>query len=185
MIMRSRRILMTTVVVLAILLAVVGTACGSDADNDSGSGAQPSPASSDPAAGGAAPAQISRDLAVLAPADFGLAAFSGAPLVVNFFGSWCGPCNTEAPDFADFVSANPDVHVVGIAVSDREADVRDFMGEYGLAYPVVMDDNSLSSAWGVRGVPTTVFINSSGQEVDRLVGAASRTQFDESLTKAR
>ncbi len=43
------------------------------------------------------------------------------------------------------------------------------------------------AAWGCRAaeVPTTIFINSGGQEVDRIVGAAGRGQFEESLEKAQ
>jgi cytochrome c biogenesis protein CcmG, thiol:disulfide interchange protein DsbE len=122
---------------------------------------------------------------VQAPGDFSVAKYAGKPLVVNFFGSWCGPCNAEAPDLATFSKANPGAQFVGIAVNDTESDATAFMSKYGLSYPVVIDDNSLSAQYGITGVPTTIFFNGAGQEVDRIVGAASLGQFDQSLAKAQ
>jgi len=122
---------------------------------------------------------------VQAPADFNVAKYAGKPLVVNFFGSWCGPCNSEAPDLATFSKANPAVQFVGIAVNDTESAATSFMSNYGLAYPVVVDDNSLSARYGITGVPTTIFFDSGGREVDRIRGAASLDQFGQSLAKAQ
>jgi cytochrome c biogenesis protein CcmG, thiol:disulfide interchange protein DsbE len=135
--------------------------------------------------GDSAPRATSASVEVIDPADFDVATYAGQPLVVNFFGSWCGPCNEEAPALSEFAAAHPDVHFVGIAVSDKEDDAVAFMAEYGLEYPVVVDDNSLSSAWGIQGVPTTVFLTSAGEEADRIVGAASREQFEDGLAKAQ
>lgn len=121
----------------------------------------------------------------LMPSGFKVADYAGKPLVVNFFGSWCGPCNSEAPDLATFAKANPGAQFVGIAINDTESDVTSFMTKYGLSYPVVMDDDSLSTEYGINGVPTTIFFDGAGQEVDRLVGASSLDQFGQSLAKAQ
>ena len=124
-------------------------------------------------------------VAIEAPGDFSVAKYAGKPLVVNFFGSWCGPCNSEAPDLAEFAKANPGVQLVGVAVNDTEDDATSFMTKYGLSYPVVMDDKSLSAQYGITGVPTTIFFNGGGQEVDRIVGAAALDLFGQSLAKAQ
>jgi cytochrome c biogenesis protein CcmG, thiol:disulfide interchange protein DsbE len=122
---------------------------------------------------------------VIAPADFAVADYAGKPLVVNVFGSWCPPCNLEAPDLATFARQNPGAKVVGIASEDTEKDAVAFMQKYGLTYPMVLDDGSLVQEFGVTAYPTTIFFDAKGNEVDRLVGAASLDQFSASLAKAQ
>jgi len=122
---------------------------------------------------------------LIEPQEFDPGAYAGRPLVINFFGSWCGPCNAEAPDLATFAGNNPDVQFIGIAVNDKKADVEEFAAEYGLTYPVVLDDNSLSAEYGITGVPTTIFFDAGGREQDRIVGSASLLQFEASLAKAQ
>ena len=43
----------------------------------------------------------------IAASDFKVADYAGKPLVINYFGSWCGPCNMEAPELATFAKAQP------------------------------------------------------------------------------
>lgn len=162
--MHRRRAGLFVVTVTVVLAAALLAACGS---SDEG--------------GEAAPA----DVEFIAPGDFSVSTYAGQPLVLNFFGSWCPPCRAEAPDFGEFVAANPGVYVVGVAVNDTESAAGEFMEEFGLAYPVVVDDNSLGAQWGVTAVPTTIFFDAAGNERDRLVGAATREQFDQSLAKAQ
>jgi thiol-disulfide isomerase/thioredoxin len=125
------------------------------------------------------------DVQVIAPAEFSVAKYAGKPLVVNVFGSWCPPCNLEAPDLAKFAEQNPGAQVVGIASEDTEKDATAFMQKYGLTYPMVLDDGSLVQEFGITAYPTTIFFDAKGQEVDRLVGAAALDQFTASLAKTQ
>ena len=163
--MRSRKLQFAALAV-TLAVALLAAACGDSSD----SSAPPSP---------------SGDVEVLAPATLSVADYAGKPLVVNFFGSWCGPCKAEAPALAEFAAAHPEAHFVGIAVNDSEDAAVGFMKEHGLGFPIVIDDGSLGASWGISGVPTTIFINSDGQEADRIVGSAGREQFEESLEKAQ
>ncbi len=164
--MKTRTLVLATLVATA-LAAVVFAGCGSSSDTS------------------VTPSGQAADIEIIPPGDFSVAGYAGAPLVVNFFGSWCGPCNAEAPDLAAFATGNPAVQIVGIAVDDSEGDAVGFMNEYGLAFPLVIDDRSLGAEYGITGVPTTIFFDAQGQEVDRLVGASTLDQFDAGLAKAQ
>jgi cytochrome c biogenesis protein CcmG, thiol:disulfide interchange protein DsbE len=122
---------------------------------------------------------------VVAPADFKVSGYAGKPLVVNMFGSWCPPCNAEAPDLGTFAKDNPGAQVVGIACEDTQKDAEDFMTQYGLTYPLIVDDGTLVSEFGITAYPTTIFYDATGKEVDRLVGASTLDQFNASLAKAQ
>ena len=138
------------------------------------------------ACGGSASAASSADVQFLSPQEFTVADYAGKPLVVNYFGSWCGPCNAEAPDLSTFAKAQSgNAAFVGVAFGDEQSDVVDFMSKYGLTYPVVMDDNSVGAKAGVSGYPTTIFYNASGREVDRIVGPASLDQLTTSYAKTQ
>ena len=113
---------------------------------------------------------------------FDLAQVSGKPTVVNFFASWCPPCNSEAPDLARFAAAHPGVQFVGVAVNDANADTASFVAKYGLPYTIVMDPNgAIAKAWGADAIPRTVFIDAHGAVKDFIVGAATTAQFEERL----
>jgi thiol-disulfide isomerase/thioredoxin len=122
---------------------------------------------------------------IIAPADFAVADYAGKPLVVNMFGSWCPPCNAEAPDLGTFAKTNPGAQVVGIACEDTQEAAEGFMTQYGLTYPMVLDDGSLVSEFAITAYPTTIFFDAAGKEVDRLVGSATLDQFNASLAKAQ
>jgi cytochrome c biogenesis protein CcmG, thiol:disulfide interchange protein DsbE len=133
----------------------------------------------------AASSSSGAEVTVLAPGDFKVADYAGKPLVVNMFGSWCPPCNLEAPDLGTFAEQNPGAQVVGIACEDTEKDAVAFMQKYGLTYPMVLDDGSLVQEFAITAYPTTIFFDAQGKEVDRLVGAAGLDQFNASLAKAQ
>ncbi len=120
------------------------------------------------------------------PAGFDVADYAGRPLVVNFFGSWCPPCNSEAPELAAFAREHGStVQFVGIAVNDTRDAVADFMAKYELGFPVVVDDKSLTARYGISSVPTTIFFAADGGEKDRIVGAAGAERLEAGLAASR
>jgi thiol-disulfide isomerase/thioredoxin len=138
------------------------------------------------ACGSSAPASSSGGVEFTSASDLKLADHAGKPLVLNYFGSWCGPCNMEAPELSSFAKSHPEAQLMGVAVDDTQSAVVEFMDKYGLTYPVAMDDGwNRANADGVTGVPTTIFYNAAGQEVDRIVGASTEAQFDLSYAKAQ
>lgn len=119
-------------------------------------------------AAGVAPAVIPA-----AGARLTLSALRGHPVVVNFWGSWCGPCRAEMPLLvkAWHAYAGRGVIVVGFDVDDTPAAARRFLREFNVDYPIVTVPNErLPRAYGVIGLPTTVFVDAAGTIRARQLG---------------
>ena len=108
-----------------------------------------------------------------------LAAHRGAPVILNFWASWCEPCQRETPALVAFAKAHPGIDVVGIAVNDRTSDSRRFARKYGIPYDLGVDrDGDVAAAFGATGLPTTVIIDDRGLVADTFFGEITRTQLD-------
>lgn len=90
----------------------------------------------------------------------------GHPVWLNFFASWCPPCNAEAPDLAQTARQSPGLDLVGIDLTASEtsvAKVQAFVQQYDLGYPVLLDtQNAVANRYGVQAIPTSFFIDRQG-----------------------
>jgi len=100
----------------------------------------------------------------LAGVDVTLSEFRGKPVIVNFWATWCPPCKAEMPLFDDFANRYPDSLVVLAVNSGEKADeVIRFAESFSQQLIFLLDpENSLGIAYGVRGLPTTFFIDREG-----------------------
>ncbi len=81
-----------------------------------------------------------------------LAQYAGHPLILNFFASWCEPCQRETPLIARFYRGHRrSVIIVGIDVNDSTAAGLAFARKMGVAYPVASDPSPMSHGAVVRG----------------------------------
>jgi len=151
---------------LAAALLVVLSACGLQADLPATGGTvtlTPSP-----------PPSI--DAKTVAGSTFDLAAKKGHPVVIDFFGSWCGPCRAEQPDLNDIAKSYEvrGVDFVGIAMRDDPVAVAGFEQDYGVPYPAVLDnDGSLAAGYDVNSPPTIIVVNRSGDAVAKYLATVS------------
>jgi cytochrome c biogenesis protein CcmG, thiol:disulfide interchange protein DsbE len=101
-----------------------------------------------------------------------LTSYRGAPLVVNFWASWCAPCVREMPDFQQFSEELGErVPLLGVNVQDAPANAQAFVDELGITYDLASDPaGELYAAVGGYGMPTTLFVDPGGTIVYRHTG---------------
>jgi len=110
--------------------------------------------------------------------------FSGRPLLVNVWASWCGPCIKEMPELDRYARAQGDggVQVLGLALDDPEA-VREFLQRIPVGYPQAIDVPGPSDA-GVRlgnpkGVlPYSILVSADGRLLKQRIGPFEDGEID-------
>jgi cytochrome c biogenesis protein CcmG/thiol:disulfide interchange protein DsbE len=96
---------------------------------------------------------------------------TGAPRLINVFGSWCVPCAAEAPQLARLRNAG--LAIDGVAVRDTSSAVEEFLARYGDPYRSIGDDHdsAMQLALGSSGVPESYLVGVDGRIQLEHVGA--------------
>jgi cytochrome c biogenesis protein CcmG/thiol:disulfide interchange protein DsbE len=165
--LRSRRVAVTSAAALGVIvaLAVIGATVGS---------------------GRAAPRSLGRaknfTLSVLGDPgrQLSLRSMAGRPVIVNFFASWCGPCQQETPLFARFykhTGGRP--AIIGVDVNDSSSAAMKFVHKSGVTYPVVADPAPMTAsiAYNLPGLPATFFLNARHVIVKRVYGPVTQAEL--------
>ena len=112
-----------------------------------------------------------------------LSDFRGKGVVLNFWASWCGPCKSEMPHFQEaYEEYGEDVHFLMVNMStafgDTQAEAEEVLADGGYTFPVYYDTKAeCAYAYGITGVPVTVFIDADGMIVSYKTGMISQADL--------
>lgn len=114
-----------------------------------------------------------------------LSHYVGKPVFVNFWGSWCEGCKTEARTLASFEKAHrAQLAFIGVDTMDSRAGAKAFYRRYDTEYPSIFDPRGMISGSWTRGTPTTLVFDRKHRFVMRIEGPATKAQLSAALKRA-
>jgi cytochrome c biogenesis protein CcmG/thiol:disulfide interchange protein DsbE len=107
------------------------------------------------------------------------------PVVINFFASWCAPCETEAPQLNALAAKG--VRIVGIAYKDTPEKTQAFLARLGDPYVQRLSDRDGRAGveFGTTGVPETYLVGRDGVILDKHTGPLEAADVDDLAGRAR
>lgn len=113
-----------------------------------------------------------------------LADLRGRPVVIDFWATWCAPCERQVPVLNAFHAKHGDrIPVLGISVDVDAAAVAPFVSEHAVRYRVLLGDEGLARAYGALGFPTLFVVRPDGRIHSAHVGLVSPEALEEAVAE--
>lgn len=114
-----------------------------------------------------------------------LSDYRGSVVLLNFWATWCGPCEAEMPTLEQRYQTlqNNGFVVLGVNADEGQPEVQAFVNRLNLSFPIVLDPgNTVNTLYRVRGYPTTILIAPDGTVARVHVGYLTERQLDTYLS---
>jgi thiol-disulfide isomerase/thioredoxin len=103
----------------------------------------------------------------------------GKPVVINFWATWCIPCEAEMPLLQNSYERYPGMEVLAVNFAESVVDVQAFVDKHALTFEILLDPRAIvQSLYRVRGYPTTYFVDGEGVIQGVHIGVLSQRQLN-------
>lgn len=101
-----------------------------------------------------------------------LSFYRGHVVLIEFWATWCQPCQEAIPEMTALHEKYSDKGVVifAISVDDNASDVTPFIKEHKITYPVFLDDKDINNLYKVTSIPMTFLIDKNGKITNKYYG---------------
>jgi cytochrome c biogenesis protein CcmG/thiol:disulfide interchange protein DsbE len=117
--------------------------------------------------------------------DVKLDSFKGKVILLNFWATWCPPCELEIPWLVEIQRDHPDdLVVLGVSIDDTPEKLKPYAADKKMNYPVLVgrEREDVQDAFGpMFGIPVSVFIDRDGRISRRHSGIATKAQFEKEI----
>jgi peroxiredoxin len=105
------------------------------------------------------------------------------PLLLHFFGTWCGPCQAEMPELESLRRERPDLVILGLGLAEAGPEaLRRYAAERGLGFPLALAPDAVTEAYGdIHEVPVSFVIDGQGRIRRRFDGTRDLATFRAAL----
>ncbi|HHP1115230.1 redoxin domain-containing protein [Bacillus cereus group sp. MYBK163-2] len=121
-----------------------------------------------------------------------LSDLKGKKVILNFWATWCGPCQQEMPDMEAFYKEHKEnVEILAINYTPSEKGggaekVSNFAKEKGITFPILLDKNiDVTTAYKVITIPTSYFIDTKGIIQDKFIGPMTQKEMEKRVAKLK
>jgi len=110
----------------------------------------------------------------------------GKPYIINFWATWCPPCQAEIPDLAAFYASHMDtVNFYAVNLQEPKDTVDKFLKDNGYTMPVLLDlKGEAADTYKVRAIPTTYVIDRDGKILLKKIGGTTAAELETALMRA-
>jgi len=118
------------------------------------------------------------DLQNLEGENIHLSDLRGRPVLINFWATWCGPCQQEMPIFQHYSQEYPELQIIAVNGGESQPTVQKYADKWGLTFPILLDPTSeVNRTYQANALPTSYFLDEYGYVKIVHIGSMSDRQM--------